>query len=246
MSILRMILRGWPVLVLGVSLTALATLYVGGQVSPAYSARGSVIVLAPASESGQSGYAPNPYASTGVVQVVTSALYGIMQSPQFAASVDEAGASGTFVTQIQPSGVVVEVIATDSTPSSAVKTLNVTIERMSEQLKTIQERSGAPQDTLMRTDVLLADTKATQQNGSRARAQLITISIGLLWTFIAIVLFESLKQRVRLQRTSRGQGRGASEPPWGIWRTMNGARSASHPDDNLTQPKASAEEVSRQ
>jgi hypothetical protein len=196
----RALRRWWPVVVIGVILTAMATVFVASKVPERYSASGSVVLLH-AADRGKT----NPYATFDSSLLVTSdALLTVVNSDATKARLQEQGADPNYTVVRATTAPFLTASVTTTDEAQAVRTVRLVLQAISDELVDRQERIGADPQNFISADSLTVPTRATVVLNARVRAAGAVVGLGLVLTFSAAILCE-LASRFRASGRKRDE-----------------------------------------
>jgi hypothetical protein len=201
---LGVLTRRWPYLLLGFVLTAGAGIAVVRAVPVSYSATGTMLLFIPdapraappGSDTTALPAAANPY--LGSRGFVGDLVITIMSDPDAESRVIGRGGTGTYKTTLSLGDAgLIKVATTGKTSAEAMTTWTATADETAASLIRLQKAKGAPEDQLVTADTLTVPLEAQRETGSRTRALIATIVLGLGATLLFIFGAESLSQHRR-------------------------------------------------
>lgn len=199
LTALRILARQWPVVVIGLVLTAVGVVQVGAMVAPQYEAKGTVLLLSP-------GAGVNPYLEFPAgLEVTADALVVGLQTESGVEQAEAAGATGVYSLE-RTTGPLVDITAHAGSDAEATATIDAVVERMRAELVRYQEDSAADQQITV--EVLSAPT-AAPKTGSRIRAQAAVFAVGLVATVSAGMALDAFR---RQRREARARRDGTTDP----------------------------------
>ncbi|MFZ4516484.1 MAG: hypothetical protein ACOYN3_09270 [Acidimicrobiia bacterium] len=203
---LAVLSRRWWIVVLGIVVTVAVALIVFGAISPTYRADGTVVFYAPGKlQLADPNAAPqraNPFLGfDGSVTVTSEITARAATAPNVMQTVTgvSPGSSFTAEPDISARGPILQLSASAPTRVAAVDTLGRGIATMNQTLNDQQQAVGASQDTWVRMAVLRSDKAATPVSGSRWRAALGIVLVGIGCTLMAAFGVDALA-RARARR----------------------------------------------
>ena len=205
---ITVLLRRWPVVVIGLLLTGAAAYGVYKVVPVTYTATGSLLLDVPDPPVATPGTTVFVNPVIGSKPYVGDLVSTLMADPSAQEGVLERGGSGTFTTSIGlGEAALVQISTKGDTPSEAIDTWNAAAKETESQLLQLQEEKGAPDDQLVTISPITAPVDAVKESGSRMRAVVVTIVVGVVLTLLLAFAVESLSQfrasRRRKVRRSR-------------------------------------------
>jgi hypothetical protein len=222
LTALKILLRQWPVVLVGFLLTIVAVIQVGNMVDPTYEAKGTVLLKSPS--------ASNPYVEFPAgLEVTADALVVFMQSPVGGKQMEAAGATASYSLE-RTTGPIVDITANDTTMDEATSTIDTIVDGLTAKLDDYQ--AAVPPDQRIAVDVITQPT-AKAKLGSRIRAQAATGAIGLAATVAAGLAVDAIRRQLREARLRREAEAEADEwesampvgpPPAGGFRSATDAR----------------------
>jgi hypothetical protein len=224
LTALKILLRQWPVVLVGFLLTIVGVIQVGNMVDPTYEAKGTVLLKSPS--------ASNPYLEfpTGL-EVTADALVVYMQSPAGGKEMEAAGATADYSLE-RTNGPIVDITANGGTQDEATSTIDTIVVGLTAKLDDYQ--STAPPDQRIAVDVITQPT-AKAKLGSRIRAEAAIGAIGLAATVAAGLAVDAIRRQLREARLRRdaesdadewGSAIPAGPPPAGGFRSATDGRGA--------------------
>ena len=168
---LKVIARRWYVCLAGVIILACATGVVIKVVPTQYQASGQLLLLLPSEASGTKT-PTNPYLNlqsglTTTASLISTAVSGKDAQRQLA---KEGLASEYSLSLIPGTGPLILITATDSDPTTAIRTRDYLIKRLDGQLQDLQDRVNVPQRQLISSLPTNVDSQAEVLPGSKLRA----------------------------------------------------------------------------
>lgn len=196
----KVLVRRWVVLVIGLGLTAL----IGGVaitlVSTNHQASGEVLLLPP-SEPVPDGGRFNPYLNLpSGVTFTASLVAGTVTSRDSQRDMSDNGFKSAYSVAVVPgSGPLILITVEDTDPAVALATRDELIRRIGAELARIQEVEDVPTDQLIVARNFGVSAKAEVLAGSRIRALAMVVALGTVLTAIAVFAVER-----RAAATARG------------------------------------------
>lgn len=166
-----------------------------------YQAKAQILVLPPKTTVGNGG---NPYLALGGLQAAADVLARAMSDAQTYAKLRGEGITGTYTVarDLTTSGPVLLVAADNSTPDSALATLQGILAQAAPRLTELQDALTVPDSTRLTSDVFTQDKVATAQRKSQIRAILVAFAAGIFATVLLVSAGDSM-----LTRRARRRGR---------------------------------------
>lgn len=192
------LLRRWYVVLPILVLTLLAQLLVLIVVPPKYQVKASIVLVqnGPVNSAANPNAPVNPYVASYSLPALGSLLAQKLLAPETAAAVEAAGQTGKYEVfpSIDQTGSIA-LSAEDKSPEKARSRVTLLISTASAQLTTWQ--SGVPEVGQVSARVLSPPSPAIPQNGSRIRALLVLLVLGLGVSVYLAFLVEGLADRRR-------------------------------------------------
>ncbi|HEY7070360.1 MAG TPA: hypothetical protein VH479_09615 [Acidimicrobiales bacterium] len=194
LTALRILIRRWPVVLIGLAVTVIGFIQIGAMIAPTYEAKSTVLLLSPGSNT------TNPFNEFGGnLDVTADALMVVLQSPAGAEKLKADGATGSFKLE-RTSGPLVDITASAGSKVEATKTVEVVVEGVKSELELRQQASPIEQRiTVSELTLPVASAKL----GSRIRAQFVVVAVGLTGTVAAALAVDAImrqRSEARLRR----------------------------------------------
>ena len=182
-SAARIVLRHWILVQIGLMATVGAAVFTSQQVVPVYEAKGSVVILPPASVGDG---IQNPYTrfdSSSATTAVT--LMAVVNGQAFKQQLTYVGITGTYEVRIDPSsgGSIVDLVVTTGAPRTALDQWDLLRKELQRELFNRQTATGAPSSSFITASSLVTPVSATAVSG---RADRVTIAVAVLGAVLAI------------------------------------------------------------
>ena len=200
-SVIKVLLRLWPVALATLMATVAAAFYVGSRVAPTYEAEATLLVLSPAVTRDLEGeeVATNPFALSGPAErIVVTSVLAVTDSEQWVAAMEEAGAEGDYSYALSAEAPIVVVSSAADTPDGALHTVDVASGLFREELEDRQRTAGAPPNRLIDSEVLSSTQEPAVVIGSRMRAM---VAVAALMETPAIITALLLAARGQKRET---------------------------------------------
>jgi hypothetical protein len=195
LTALKILVRQWPVVLIGLALTAVGVIQVGGLVKPTYEAKATGLLLGPGTGNRFLAFDAN-------LEVTADALIVVMQSDSGIERVTAAGAEGGYEL-VRTNGPLIEITGSAPSGEQATATVGHVLAVLEEQLQAAQE--GAADTERITLDVLTQPVAAPEY-GSRVRAQAAVGAIGLALTVTAGLLTDAMRRNRRERRAEAADG----------------------------------------
>lgn len=197
-SLLSTSLRRWYVVVPVITIAVISAFALAERAEVTYASAGTVIFVGPSSVPAENfeQVDVNPYLSfTGSLNSTASAVRLVMDGPDHRSAVAAQGLVGTYLITQENSTLTFNV--TGPTEQEVTDTLDGLIARSGEELDRLQSTVAAPDDQLVRLDVLSQPTRAAISSDSGKRLFLATLGLGL----VAAVTLASALEAWAVRRT---------------------------------------------
>jgi hypothetical protein len=196
------LLRRWPIVIIGINLTLAVGLAVVKVVPVTYAATGTLLIsLPPETTKGDTkGSTPvNPY--IGSRGFVGDLLITIMTDGDSEARVTARGGTGEFTAMLSlGDAALLKVDTTGKSADEALATWTATADETKASLLSLQKSKDVPDSLLISADPLTRPLEAQRQSGSRIRALIAVLGLGFGATVALAFAAESLGQFRRLRR----------------------------------------------
>ena len=193
---LRVLVRRWYVIVPMLLMTALGGWLVTSMMEPEYESTASLVLLGP--NMGKEG-AVNPYLDFGGSHETTAfVLASNLSSETVVERLYEAGATGTYLVTAS-GGPIIGVQATGRDEAEAMRTGQVVVTAVTDELRVLQERAGGPPESFLRAETVLYPDTASFRVGSKIRVLVAIGVLGIAASLSVTFAFESIS-RARQQR----------------------------------------------
>lgn len=202
----RIMWQRWYLTVAGLLVT-LVLCGLGAMAVPIkYQAKAQVLLLPPKTSVGNGG---NPYLALGGLQAAADVLARAMSDGDTYAKLRAGGITGSYTVarDLTTSGPVLLVAATNSTPDTALKTLQAILSQAEPRLDQLQDRLSVPANTRLSSEVFTQDSTAATQSKSQIRAILVALAAGLFLTVMLVSAGDSV-----ISRRSRRRATSTAEP----------------------------------
>jgi Chain length determinant protein len=228
-SFLQVIARRWKLVAVCLVVTVVCAFSVGLVMKPTYEAQASVLLYSPSGTVGTgsgptppatsaSGPAPpatsassqNPLYDIGDLSVATDVMAQRMADRSVVEQVNSRGAGGTWTVaqNIETRSPLLVVTSDASTNDESIRTMKNVLAGIDQQLRVLQNQTPTtPSDRVIRTQLVREDPAATAKSGSRVRALVAVLVLGIIGSFSLPFAADAL-QAARSRRTRRVQARG--------------------------------------
>lgn len=199
LTLVRIMLRRWYVVIPVALLSLLAAGATYASIEPTYQASGSVLLLNPQSQVDPASGKANPY--VGNLTVAAKVVTVVLDSRESRLEFLRQGHRGVYTLGADPSSPIVVVTTIGDTAESARETTRTVMGAIDDVLTARQQDLGAPRSIFVTTQVVTPPSDALPLNGSRIRASLAILALGLAMTMGATFAVEGvIRQRARRQR----------------------------------------------
>lgn len=215
-SAVRVLMRRWVVLVVGLVLTVGVAAYFYTQSRPRYQATANLILLLQPNARGTEGAgSPFLYLPNGL-QVLAGIVVTGPDSREFRQDVASQGYVSQFEIGVLVGSPIMTVSVEGHDPGNVIATRDKVIEGLQVELATVQRDERTPVRQTAHTRVYANEAAPTPIQGNRTRGVLTVLGVGALLTLIAAFILD----RGLLML--------------GDWRRRRGASAPSEPADNAT------------
>lgn len=193
-----LVLRRWYVVLPVLVLTLLAQLLLLVAIPVKYQVKASIVLVqnGPVNSAANPNAPVNPYVASYSLPALGSLLSQKLLAPETAAKVQAAGLDGKYevVPSIDQTGSIA-LVAVDTSAVNARRRVDLLITTASAQLAVWQ--AGVPEKGQVSARLLSPPSPALAQNGSRIRAMLVVLVLGIGASIYLAFLVESLVDRRR-------------------------------------------------
>jgi hypothetical protein len=205
---LLVLVRHWPVVVLGLILTLAAGVAVVKVVPVSYAATGTLLINLPSesvkADTKGSTVPLNPY--IGTRGFVGDLLITIMADSDAEARVAARGGTGAYKTTLSlGDAALVKVDTTGKTADETLATWTATADETKSALIRLQKAKNVPDSQLITAEPLTRPIEAQKESGSRIRALIAVYVLGFAATIFIGFGAESMSQFRRLRRRARAR-----------------------------------------
>jgi len=198
LTLMRILLHRWYLILPCVILTAAASWGAYASVAPDYESSGSLLLLNPPSQVDKATGRANPY--VGNLVTAGSVVSVILNSPAYHREFKDRGVTGTYTVFADPSSPIIIVTSRDDTPEQAQASTEQVLEKFDEVLVARQSDLGVPNSIRVTTQVVTAPSVPTPINGSRLRAALAVFAVGIAFTLLGTFALEGIARSRRNAR----------------------------------------------
>lgn len=235
-SALRVLLRQWLVVLLGLGLTLGACAYLYQTAEPRYQATGRMLLLLPANARGDDAVgSPFLYLPNGL-NVLARIVSGAPQSRESRQEMAARGLTSDFQIGVDPTTPIITVSTEGPDPENVIATRDWLIDRLNAELLLVQQEENAPIAQTAHTRVYAAEEVPQALGGDWTRSVLAAVAAGGLITLVAAFAVDRLRAIIKLRRRRHA-------------RHVNAAREArpadkSPPSDGAEDPDTETSSVS--
>lgn len=225
-SLLRTMREHWYLVLSGLVSTALLCFAAGSYIPPTYQVEASVLLVPAKSPVANNPNGENPLLGIGGLQPTADTLARAMTDAGLQDDLFAAGATGEYTVLLDPisKGPVLLVTVKDSSPTSALTTLNLLGREIPKVLAGLQDKLSVPSRAAVSTMVIAQDKQANLVLKDRIRLFGAIVGLGLGITFGLLVFLESRARQRSLPLTRRNKAEPEAKAPQPV--NGNGTRSA--------------------
>jgi capsular polysaccharide biosynthesis protein len=185
--------RRWYIVLPGLLLTALVTLFVGDGIAPDYEISGAVRIV----------QAPGTNVETSADSSTASALQIIVSSSQTRSSLAEAGLDADYELTVEDRSPIISVFVSSPNAVTAVATGRGLIDELTEALAAEQDERGVPTSARLALQILDAPDSVIEVVSPKIRVMAVAAVVGIVLSLGLAILFDNLMPRMRSRRSSR-------------------------------------------
>ncbi len=174
-----------------------------------YQASAQLLLLSPA-VAADSNQPINPYLGfSSALAISGDAVARVMMSDDTATRLYRQGATSAYLVGLRSdaAGPVLIVQAQDKDPASALRTKEILVKAVQEELATLQTEAKAPAKSFLQVKVLASDSIAKRLLKAKTRALVAVVVLGLIASLAIAFAAESLKQHRRRRAGPGGSHR---------------------------------------
>jgi capsular polysaccharide biosynthesis protein len=246
-SAVQVLLRRWyvtlPLLLVTAALGAAAWLVV----SPSYQAQGSLLLRPPPPVAEPDEEVFNPYLLYNNLQIPARVAQDVLLQTAELESLADQGATGAFDVFLDPTGTtpLVAFTAVGATEDEAVETAEIAMARFDEILVQRQLSEGSPEGRLITTEVVTEAAVSEVLVGSKIRAAVAALGLGLILTVSLALMVEALaRRRSRPNDDDMSSAHTDAPSPPAVVKKVAAARAGVSDEDSVTSA-ADGEDRSR-
>lgn len=195
------LLRRWPVVVVGLLLSVALSAWVFMRAAPVYQSTAQVLLLPPSVlvslPNGEQEVRSNPYLELGYSVAATAEVMAtVVGADEVRDRLSAEGASADYViAPAAPGSSVMLIDARDESPTVATTTSTAVLTELEQQLQDRQVMSGAAPSRFVTVSVVESPTPAQQQLGSRLRMTGAVFLLGVVATVLSAYIIDALRRR---------------------------------------------------
>ncbi len=195
------LLRRWPIVLLGLLISLGLTAWVFMRTAPVYQSTAQALLLPPSVlvplPSGEQEVRSNPYLElTYSVSATADVMATVLTAREMKDRLAAEGATGEFViSPASPGSAVLLIDARDESPVVATGTSTAVLDALTTELQERQVRAGAAPSRFVTISIVEAPTPAQQQLGSRLRTAGATFLLGVVATVLVAFATDALRRR---------------------------------------------------
>lgn len=194
-GVLGLVTRRWYLVIVGLLLTLPLSYQAAQMVSPTYTMKASVVLLAPTEVVGQGG---NPYLAMGGLEAAVDVAAVSLSSDAVQQRLAETGALSSVVERDGGTAAPMLLVTVEaSTAGAAEEGIAVVLDAIPTTLATIQESAGVDDDQLIRSEVVAASERPLVSYKPQLRVGLVVAAAGMGATLVVTALLDSLLRRRR-------------------------------------------------
>ncbi|PZF79914.1 hypothetical protein [Jiangella anatolica] len=236
---LRILARRWFVVVPLLLLTAFGAVNLYSTTEPEYTTTGSILLRGPSVGQDEASGLRNPYLDYGNMAVPARVVVDIALTPStYHDLTGDTGTTFELGLDTTTSAPLVVLNVTGPSPDAVVTTAQGILEFFSATLRQRQLDAGAPENTLITTEVVTPPVDVLQQNASRLRMLVGVAGVGVLFSVGMAFLVEAIL-RIRARGRSKKPPAKEAEPPADTTRPVSPPAPVVEPhqsSDNLFRP----------
>ena len=207
--VLRVVVRQWYIVFLVLLATVAAAVLLGREIDPEYEAKSAIVLLNASTTVGEDGEVVrlNPYSRMGGSEVfAANALVNVSSSQPFAKRLVVLGIEGEYKVGNNPQGggAILDIYVTSTSAEDALNDLETLTAAVQEELASRQERTGAPKETWITSDLLTWPNEATPLFGSRVRVYGAIGILGIVGSISLAFLVDLLRHPRRVSESEIG------------------------------------------
>lgn len=214
-SALRVLLRRWLIVLIGIVLTLGAGAYLYKTAEPQYQASGSMLMLLPNNARGPENVgSPFLYLPNGL-SVLARLVTGASSSREFRQEMAAQELTSTFQVGVDTQTPIITITVEGPDPDNVIRTRDWLIGALNDELLRVQQEEGTPPLQTAHTRVYGNEDVPLQLGGDWTRSVLAALAAGGLLTLIAAFGIDRLlairKERLARKRAAAGSAAAAEE-----------------------------------
>ncbi|WP_461106671.1 YveK family protein [Tessaracoccus terricola] len=238
-SALRVLLRRWLIVLIGIVLTLGACGYLYRTAEPQYQASGSMLMLLPNNARGPENVgSPFLYLPNGL-NVLARLVTGATSSREFRQEMGAQGLNSSFQVGVDNQTPIITMTVQGPDPENVIRTRDWLIDALNDELLRVQQEEGTPPLQTAHTRVYGNEDVPMQLGGDWTRSVLAALAAGGLATLIAAFGIDRLLA-LRKDRRARRKLAAGTDPVEEPTTPRADAVEAAKPDASPTQTGAEA------
>lgn len=186
-SLLKLLVRRWVIIVIGLVLTGTGLYFVQSKATPSYQATGRMLLLLPADARGPGAEgSPFLYLPAGL-NVLASIVAVAPDSREFASGLASRGLTSGFEVGVDPGSPTLTVSVTGRDPDNVIATRGAVIDGLAAELAKVQEEENTPVRQTAHARVYAAEDAPTALGGDSMRAMLAVGAAGAILTLVTAI-----------------------------------------------------------
>ncbi|HQZ84296.1 MAG TPA: hypothetical protein PLB21_01535 [Actinomycetota bacterium] len=212
-SAVRLLLRRWLVVLLGLVVTFAAAYVVYNRTPPRYQATARMLLLLPADARGTEDIgSPFLYLPNGL-SVLANVVIASPTSRESRAEMAATDLHSQFELDVDVASPTITISVEGSDPANVIETRDWLIDKLESQLLIVQAEEGAPSQQTARARVYAAEDQPAQISGDRWRSILGIVAAGALMSLMAAFAIDRLIDLYRQRARRRAAAAAAAAPP---------------------------------
>ncbi len=208
-SAIKVLLRRWLVVLIGLVLTVGVGAYLYINSPPSYQSTARMLLLLPSDARGaDADGSPFLFIPSGL-NVLARLVAVVPQSREFRADMIEKGFPSAYEVGVDPTTPIITVSVEGPDPVNVRETRDQLTAAIASELLRVQEDEGAPEKQTAHARVYAAESEPEQLSGSGLRGVLALTAVGALITLLAAFTVDRLSHLRRQRRIARAS---AAEP----------------------------------
>lgn len=201
-SLLRVALRRWVILVPMLGLTVGCAFVLASSVEPDYEANATVLLIGTSNRTNTADV--NPLEDLRPLNITAQALAIIMSDESVRQDLASGGNVASYAVNVQPDTPILRISARGGTPAAALGSRDALVDLLRNSLDAQQRSIDAPADTFIRAQTISTSAQARPINAARDRALVGVLALGAIASIAAAVMLDQLLSH-RAGRPKRGR-----------------------------------------